>query len=78
MADPARNYDPARPPQDPFTPIPPERSDPLGPELPMTDLDRRDEDMIAARPSGLDAGNGLLIAAVVVILAAVAFMFVGR
>jgi hypothetical protein len=77
MADPARDYDPPRPPQDPFNPIPPERSDPLGPEPLMTDLERRDEEMLADRPSSFGAGNGLLIAAVVVILAAVAFYIFG-
>ena len=42
MADPDRkhDFDPPRPPQDPFNPIPPERTDPLGPEPLTTDLER--------------------------------------
>src|SRR4051812_43567646 len=79
MANPVRKYDYDSPPspQDPFNPIPPaDRSDPLGPEPLTTNLSNRDDIMVEDRP-GMGTGNMLLIAAVIVILAAVAFYIFG-
>src|SRR5262245_15238022 len=74
MAEPARRYDyeSPRPPQDPFNPIPP--AAPAVPPEP-TDFDRPNVEI--EDRSGLTVGNSVLIAAVIVILAAVAFYIFG-
>ena len=78
MAQPARRYepDPAAG-QDPFNPAPPRSPDPLAPEPLMTDPER-DAPVVDNRQYVRGTGgNGLLIGAVIVILAAVAFYIFG-
>jgi len=79
MADPARKYDPDPAlGQDPFNPAPPRPSpDPAAPEPLMTDMSRGDSYVDNRQVVRGTSGNGLLIGAVIVILAAVAFYIFG-
>jgi hypothetical protein len=78
MAEPARKYDPdPAAGQDPFNPVPRPSSDPAAPEPLTTDIGRSDPH-VDNRPDARGAsGNGLLIGAVIVILAAIAFYIFG-
>lgn len=76
MAEPARRYDPASG-QDPLNPVPPLSSDPLAPEPLMTDTGRSAPVVDNRQYVRGTSGNGLLIGAVVVILAAIAFYIFG-
>jgi hypothetical protein len=78
MADPARKYDPdPSAGQDPFNPAPRPSSDPLAPEPLTTDIGRDDPYVESRRDARGASGNGLLIGAVIVILAAIAFYIFG-
>ena len=78
MAQPSRRYDPdPAAGQDPFNPAPPLSPDPLAPEPLMTDLHRDAPDIDNRQYLRGTSGNGLLIGAVIVILAAVAFYIFG-
>jgi hypothetical protein len=79
MADPDRRYDPDSPVgQDPFNPAAPRLTDPVTPDSeirdPVEEARRRDgiidEEITAPRSS---SGSGLIVGAVIVILAAIAF-----
>lgn len=78
MADPARKYDPDYDPdprlaQDPFNPVPPPLSDPARPESLTTDGE--DPRVVAEERYAAPrrAGSGVLLAAIVLVLAALAF-----
>jgi hypothetical protein len=79
MAEPARKYDPDPAlGQDPFNPAPPRPSpDPAAPEPLMTDMSRGETYVDNRQVVRGTSGNGLLIGAVIVILAAVAFYIFG-
>jgi hypothetical protein len=78
MADPARKYQPdPTAGQDPFNPAPRPSSDPLEPEPLMTDIGRGDPYVDNRQQVRGTSGNGLLIGAVIVVLAAVAFYIFG-
>ena len=79
MAESARKYDPDPAlGQDPFNPAPPRLgSDPLSPEPLMTDVGRDDPYIDNRQVVRGTSGNGLLIGAVLVILAAIAFYIFG-
>ena len=78
MAEPARKYDPdPAAGQDPFNPAPRPSSDPLAPEPLMTDIGRGDPYVDNRQYVRGTSGNGLLIGAVIVILAAIAFYIFG-
>jgi len=79
MAESARKYDPDPAlGQDPFNPAPPRpSSDPLAPELGVTDIGRSDPYIENRQVVRGTSGNGLLIGAVLVILAAIAFYIFG-
>ena len=79
MAESARKYDPDPAlGQDPFNPAPPRPgSDPLSPEPLMTDVGRDDPYIDNRQVVRGTSGNGLLIGAVLVILAAIAFYIFG-
>jgi hypothetical protein len=73
MAEPARKYDPDPPrAQDPFNPAPP-LSDPARPEPLTTDTTDPRTDMKDKYAEPRRSGNGVLIAVVVLVLAAIAF-----
>lgn len=79
MAEPARKYDPDPVVgQDPFNPVPPRLTDPVGADPLMTDIGRTDP-VLDNRPVVVSerSGNGLLIGAVIVVLAVVAFYIFG-
>jgi len=79
MADPARKYDPDPAlGQDPFNPAPPRPSlDPAAPEPLTTDVGRDAPYVDNRQVVRGTSGNGLLIGAVIVILAAIAFYIFG-
>jgi hypothetical protein len=78
MANPARKYDPdPAAGQDPFNPAPRPSPDPAAPEPLMTDIERGDSYVDNRQVVRGTSGNGLLIGAVIVILAAIAFYIFG-
>jgi hypothetical protein len=78
MAEPARKYDPdPAAGQDPFNPAPRPSPDPAAPEPLMTDIERGDSYVDNRQVVRGTSGNGLLIGAVIVILAAIAFYIFG-
>jgi hypothetical protein len=78
MANPARKYDPdPTTNQDPFNPAPRPSPDPAAPEPLMTDIGRGDSYVDNRQVVRGTSGNGLLIGAVIVILAAIAFYIFG-
>lgn len=77
MADPVRKYDDPAVGQDPFNPAPPIAGGPLGPDPLVTDTKRGDTYIDNRSAVKGTSGNGLLIGAVVIVLAAVAFYVFG-
>lgn len=79
MAEPARKYEPDPSlNQDPFNPVPPRLTDPVGPGPAVNDRgDASYSDRPVIENRVRSGGSGVLIAAVIVILAAVAFYIFG-
>ncbi len=77
MADPARRYDnDPRMAQDPFNPAPPPLSEPLDRDPAAVNTNDPRTTVVDNRQTS-GAGNGLLIGAVIIVLAAVAFYIFG-
>ena len=80
MANPVRNYDDPRDPrlaQDPINPVPPLGPDPRTPEPRIASNDPRPGSTTVVQ-ADRGAGTGVLIAAVVIVLALVAYFVFGR